>query len=288
MSEQGYNPNQEPGNNLNLSAAGWNKVTSAVDEMSNGVPRGIRLTPQQKTTRETGRLVTEAEATEDIDVGDWLNIVGVNIDSDANENYFKYGGCLPKVEKLDPNTDGKTLAVALQPIKSGKYGRICLMGVCVAKVEFESASSFEFYDDEDFTAAGAVKGTSTDTGKKIHWHDVAAATSMAFVSVNMGGGGGGGVMIPVDLVQVGGAQGDSENMPSWTYDVFPADERGNSPDALLTAVDPTTAPHQWRRHLGQMESATHGYAYKNVDGDVEIGWINEILIAAICEEEETP
>ncbi len=282
MSEQGYNPNQEPGNNLSMSAAGWNKVTSAVDEMSNGVPRGIRLTPQQKTTRETGRLVTEAKATEDIETGDWLNIVGVNIDSDANENYFKYGGCLPKVEKLDPNNlFGVTLAVALQPIKSGKYGRICLSGVCVANVEFPTSNAYEFYDDEDFTTAGAVKATHTDTGKKIHWHDQAAATSMAFVSLNMGGGTG-GAMIPVDLVQVGGSQGNASVTASWTYDVFLASERGTGPTAILTGVDPSSTPHQWRRHTGQMQSATHGYAYKNVNNDYEIGWINEVIITAEC------
>ncbi len=102
--------------------------------------------------------------------------------------------------------------------------------------------------------------------------------------------GGGGDLIAVDLVQTGGEQGDADNMPSWEYSIFLASDRNAvpTPDPILEDVDPTQGTHKWRRHLGQMESATHGYGFYNVDGDFEVCWINEILIAAICEEEETP
>lgn len=285
MSEQGYNPGVEAGQSARQSAPVMNKITSYIDEVANGVPRGIRLTPQSKSVQETGRLVSLAEATEDIDHGDWLNIVGVNIDSDANEEYFNYGDCLPKVDKLAPDTKDSTIAVALEPIKSGDYGRICLAGACVANVEIPDGSTYKYYDIKEFTAAGAVKGTDIDTGRRILWHDTSAGTELAYVALNLGGGAD-GTFVPIDLTQVGGAQGTNLVEASWTYDVFRADERGTGPTAILTDIDPVSGTHKFRRpNLGQMAKATHGYAYMNVDGDYEICWINEALIVAECEEE---
>jgi hypothetical protein len=101
---------------------------------------------------------------------------------------------------------------------------------------------------------------------------------------NLGGGGGEGVAIPLDLVKVGGSQGDSTSKPSWTYDVFDARERNDAGRAAIaTAVDPTEDPHQWVRHLGQMTIADFGWGWYNPDNELEVTWINEILIAAACE-----
>ena len=279
MSEQGYNPGVEAGQSVRQSAPVMNKMSSYIDEVANGVPRGIRLTPQSKSTHETGRLVSLAEATEDIDNGEWLNIVGVNIDSTENENYFNYGDCLPKVEKLLAATENVTLAVAMEPIESGGYGRICIAGCCVAKISAPSASAFSYCDSNDVASPGVLTATDSKTGVPIFWNAGTAGENLAFVGVNFGAHRG---VFAVDLTQVGGAQGTQTTSPTWTYDVFDAMDRGTGPTALETGVDPTASPHNWVRHLGQMAAATFGLAYYNADGDLELTWINEILIAAEC------
>lgn len=101
-------------------------------------------------------------------------------------------------------------------------------------------------------------------------------------------------IVPVKLTKVEGEQGDGESKPTWRYDV----ELVYGPNAgqtVLQSTDPTAPPHHWRRHIGQMEYADYGLAYRKPKVNAEpyedpwsyeLTWINEILIAAICEEEE--
>ncbi len=281
MSEQGYNPGAEQGNNVGISAPGWNKLTSFNDEVANGVPRNIQLTPRKQVQQEKGRLNTLAKAEGDIERGDWLVITGVAIDSDDNDNLFNFDP-RPTVKKIESTDSDVTLAVALDTIYDGKYGRICVTGCCIAKIDAPSGALYSHYDKDDVAADGVLTGTNTDTGLPIFWNNGTSGESMAFVGLNLGGGGGGGVMVPVDLVQVGGAQGTQTTAATWTYDVFRADERGTGPTALETAVDPTAAPSNWVRHLGHMSAATFGLAYYNVDGNLELTWINEQTITAEC------
>jgi hypothetical protein len=84
-------------------------------------------------------------------------------------------------------------------------------------------------------------------------------------------------LFPVDLVNVEGEGGSAKAPATWKYDVRDME----SGALLLAGVDPTAAPHQWRRpEVGAMKPATYGYAYFD-DGDdghdkmVVLGWINE-------------
>ncbi len=279
MSEQGFNPGAEQGNNVRISAPGWNKLTSFNDEVANGVPRNIQLTPRKQVQQEKGRLNTLAKADGDIERGDWLVITGVAIDSDNNENLFNFDP-RPTVKAIEDTDEDVTLAVALENIKDGKYGRICVTGCCIAKVSFPDSDPYKFCNVNEVASPGVLEPTNNDTGTAIFWHNQTAGESMAFVGLNLGTGKGS--VFPVDLTQVGGTQGSETDRPSWTYDVFRADERGTSPTALETAVDPTDAPHNWVRHLGQMSAATFGLAFYNTDDELELTWVNEILIAAEC------
>jgi len=284
MSEQGFSRNVEQGTSANISAPAWNKVTSFVDEVANSTSRTLRVTPQTKTPSPEGRLVSLVKADEDIETGDFLSMTGVNIDSTQNDQYFKYHG-VPTVEKMGGSP--KSICVAMQPIKSGKYGRACITGICVAKVNSPTAATYDFYDADGSTTAGTAPLTNDDTGLRVIWSDGTSGDSLALVAVNLAGSGNGiAPMIPVDLTQVGGSQGDNTASASWTYDVFLASERGTGPTAILTGVDPTSSPHQFRRpNLGQMEKATFGWVWQLADDSYEIGWINEAIIAAECEEE---
>ncbi len=191
MSEQGFNPGAEQGNNVRISAPGWNKLTSFNDEVANGVPRNVQLTPRKQVQQEKGRLNTLAKADGDIERGDWLVITGVAIDSDSNENLFNFDP-RPTVKKIESSDSDVTLAVALDTIYDGKYGRICVTGCCIAKIDAPSGSLYSHYDKDDVASAGVLTGTNTDTGLPIFWNNGTSGESMAFVGLNLGGGGGGG------------------------------------------------------------------------------------------------
>ena len=107
MSEQGFNPGAEQGNNVGISAPGWNKLTSFNDEVANGVPRNVQLTPRKQVQQEKGRLNTLAKADGDIERGDWLVITGVAIDSDNNENLFNFDP-RPTVKKIESSDSDVT------------------------------------------------------------------------------------------------------------------------------------------------------------------------------------
>src|SRR5690606_30869047 len=84
------------------------------------------------------------------------------------------------------------------------------------------------------------------------------------------------------LAQVGGAGGDESGPATWTYDI----EDPATGQTLASAVDPTDAPHRWRRPaVGAMSAATFGYAHRDASGgggSLALGWINETPVQEAC------
>jgi len=80
-----------------------------------------------------------------------------------------------------------------------------------------------------------------------------------------------GMLIPLLFEQTGG----EEACPAeWTYTVTHA----ITGEELGTAIDPTEAPHEWRRGpLYPINPATAGVAYFNESGELVILWTNEVL-----------
>jgi hypothetical protein len=96
--------------------------------------------------------------------------------------------------------------------------------------------------------------------------------------------GGAGSVIPVKLVQVGGAQGTATAAATWTYDVKDI----QSDDTLASGINPVSSPHQYKRpSVGQMIKATFGYAHYD-DEDLVLGWINEVADQETCQIGATP
>ena len=88
-----------------------------------------------------------------------------------------------------------------------------------------------------------------------------------------------GRVFPITLAQTGGAQGTNAAAATWTYTVTDT-ETG---EALGAAVDPTAAPHLWRRRsLGQMSVATAGLSHRTAAGVLVIDWTNEANIEEAC------
>lgn len=93
-----------------------------------------------------------------------------------------------------------------------------------------------------------------------------------------------GTVFPVDLVQVGGANGSGAGPATYTYDVYAEDGQGAGEDPLATNIDPANGPHLMRRHIGRMQEASKGLAhYNRENGILELDWINEWIETKQCE-----
>jgi len=86
-------------------------------------------------------------------------------------------------------------------------------------------------------------------------------------------------VFPVGLADPRGSQGDHMNPATWTYDVHHL----YTGTILATDVNPVAAPHWWRRpSVGYIIPATYGYAHWNVNGELVLGWINEVADQEAC------
>jgi predicted AAA+ superfamily ATPase len=57
---------------------------------------------------------------------------------------------------------------------------------------------------------------------------------------------------------------------------------------LASGVDPTASPHKWQRpSVGYIIPATFGYAHWDADGQLVLGWINEVPDQEACETSES-
>lgn len=80
-------------------------------------------------------------------------------------------------------------------------------------------------------------------------------------------------VFPVNLTRSGGSQGTPTTPATWTYSVVdPA-----TGQTLMRDVNPTVPPHKWKRSsAGWMTVATFGFAHYNTQGQLVLGWINEV------------
>ncbi|GAF71074.1 unnamed protein product, partial [marine sediment metagenome] len=163
-----------------------------------------------------------------------------------------------------------------EPILDGRVGVAKVCGTSVVKIDMADA-------DHIFAevAAGSAVLDSTNTGSvRILYVEPGVGEKWALVRF---GESPLGRLIPVDLDQVGGEQGDEGDIATWTYDVLDI-ETG---DKLLEAADPVDGWHNWRRPAaGFVTAATFGYAHYELDGEgaihLVIGWINEVFDQEEC------
>jgi hypothetical protein len=94
-----------------------------------------------------------------------------------------------------------------------------------------------------------------------------------------------GLVFAVDLNQVGGANGDFETAPTWTYDVYPLGASISAEFRLAAAVDPSASPHSLVRSHGEALPATRGTAARKADGTLVLLWVNEAPGVELCPEE---
>jgi hypothetical protein len=209
--------------------------------------------------------------------------------NNANKDYYKQIHIFEIEDTAASSIYDDVIGITQRAVGQREPVSIVVSGMTTAKV---NVTDLAHKYAKTTSTAGELE--STDEKTVIRIVDAQNTGSESLCKVLLGAGSGQkGPIFPVQLEQVGGSQGDGTTMPSWTYDVTIVDGQ-DAGDVILTAVDPTAAPHHWRRHIGQMAPATFGLVWRKDSAsgeeqyEYEITWINEILIAAICEEEPAP
>ena len=183
-----------------------------------------------------------------------LAVLGIDtpiIDPTTNDNEFKNRVALSCVTPAVDTHEGKFVILA-EPIATGKIGRAYAAGVCPVQIIVldEDAEAYQFADIFDGYGLGLF--ADPNGSASILWKE--EGTGLKWAIVRFGNRQRMGVF-PVDLTQVGGAQGDEANPATWTYDVLDI----ATGETLESAVDPVAAPRKWQRPaIGQMIAATFG------------------------------
>ncbi|HPP28896.1 MAG TPA: hypothetical protein PLV57_20505 [Phycisphaerae bacterium] len=203
-----------------------------------------------------------------------FEILGINtplIQPADNLDQFVNRPALSGVTPTAANHWGK-FGVLAEPIRNGALGWAWVSGVCPVKIDIANANHWHA-DIADGSAA--YLKSSGGGAARILWKDSGTGVRWAVVRL----GRWSPTVFPVNLTQTGGSQGTSTTAASWTYSVV--DPVTNQ--TLATGVNPTASPHKWKRpSAGWMIAATFGYAHYNAQGQLVLGWINEMVEQEAC------
>jgi hypothetical protein len=268
----------QSGQKLQIPARAYNAfIDAAVDYRRRTAHIGQKSEP---TTRQASIVLVRNDSGSNQNRLAVLGIDAPIIDPATNDNEFKNRVALSCVTPAVDTHEGKFVILA-EPIAAGKIGRAYAAGVCPVQIIVldEDAEAYQFADIFDGYTTGLF--ADPNGSASILWKE--EGTGLKWAIVRFGTRQRMGVF-PVDLTQVGGAQGDEANPATWTYDVLDI----TTGETLESAVDPVAAPHKWQRPaIGQMIAATFGYAHyvpnDSYGYDLVLGWINEMVDQEACE-----
>jgi hypothetical protein len=179
------------------------------------------------------------------------------------------------VVPVDPDHVGR-FAVLLEPVGDRGLGTAAVAGVVPVRLDVQDAG-----DGWAEVADGIIASLKTGPAgsAQILWKQAGTGPLWGMVRLGANGGRQAGALFPVDLAQVGGADGSDTAPATWTYDV--ADSITGV--SLASAVDPTSAPHRHRRpSAGSMLVADVGIAYRTKAGALVLASINEVADQGPC------
>jgi len=266
----------KPGDPLVIPAATFNTfIDSARDFLARQHQQAQAGTP---SGRHNCIVLVRNDSGSDRERFDVLGISGPVFDPASDDEAFKNYPVMTGVTPVEDDHRGK-FVILLEPVPAGKLARAVAAGVVPARANVP---------DEDFpyrlaevTDGSAAHLTAVKRGSAaILWRE--GGTGVQWALVRLGNLPQPGVF-PVDLAQYGGEQGDDQNPATWTYDVTDP----FTGETLASGVDPVASPHKWQRpSVGYIIPATFGYAHWNEEGELVLGWINEVADQEPCETAE--
>jgi hypothetical protein len=262
----------KPGDPLVIPAAAYNTFVDAAREFL------ARQHRQAQAGTPSGRhnciILVRNDSGADRQRYQVLGIDWPIFDPAGDEEAFRNAPALSGVTPAEHDHAGKFVVLA-EPIASGRIGCAYAAGVCPVKIDVP---------DEDYpyrlaevTDGSADNLTAVKRGSAaILWREGGTGVQWALVRL---GNPPDPAVFPVELHQSGGQQGDEQNPATWTYDLLDV----LTGQTLASGVDPTASPHKWRRpSVGYIIPATFGYAHWDADGQLVLGWINEVADQEAC------
>ncbi|NLY01516.1 MAG: hypothetical protein GXY83_35945 [Rhodopirellula sp.] len=227
-----------------------------------------------RSERQHGIVLVRNDSGADRDRFDVLGVSGPVFDPATDPEAFKNYPAMTGVTPTEADHRGK-FVVLLEPVPAGKLARAVAAGVVPARVDVPDEDYP--YRLADITDGSAANLTAAKIGSAaILWREGGIGVQWALVRLaNLPEP----TLFPVNLTQTGGSQGTTTTPASWTYSVIDP----VTGETLATNVNPTVSPHKWKRpSAGWMITATFGYAHWNTDGDLALGWINEMVEQEAC------
>lgn len=252
------------GQPLRIPATAYNSFVDAALDFRN---RSLALEGEarQKDTR-NGILYVQNGTGVDLPQ---FSVVGLSepvIFPSENEPEFRNRVVLLGATPLEVDHRGR-FGILAEPIGEGKVGLCFVDGVCQARIYVASDLQNPRFADVIDEDTGYLKATGFGSAT-ILWREGGSGNQWAVIRF-----GKSPAIFPVELSEVGGESGDATSPATWIYEVL-------EPVGLETIawdVDPTSFPHRWKRpEVGYMHPATFGYAHFDGDGQVVLGWLNEV------------
>lgn len=261
------------GEPVRFGAKTWNAFIDAAEDFKNrtGGP-GQRA---ELSSRESGIVLVRNDTEA---VQERFAILGINPpvilpteDELEYQNQVVISGVVPLI---GPH-DGKFVILA-EPLSEGAIGRAYIDGVCPVKIQSSGIASEVLADHMGLTTHLCVYANG---GATILWQEEGGGAKVRWAFVRLGRPQPLYVW-PVNLTQVGGAQGTSIAPATWTYDVYDV----LSGVKLLANVSPVTAPHRCKRpNVGQLGAANFGFAYQDMYGLTLLAFVNEVPQQEACD-----
>jgi len=263
------------GQPLRIPAAAYNAfIDAAVDYRNRTV--GMEGEYKQHDTK-TGIVYVRNNAGGDLEQFAVVGLDGLVIGPDDNDREFRHRVVMKGV-KPDEDKHRSKFGILVEPVASGKLGRAVVAGLCQVKLNVPDEENEPRFAEIEDSVTGNLKA-ATYGSAVILWREGGTGVQWAVVRL-----GNLPILFPVKLEQYGGEQGDDENPATWTYDVTDP----VSGETLASAVDPVASPHKWQRpSVGYIIPATFGYAHWDADGELVLGWINEVADQEACETSES-
>ncbi len=253
------------GDPLRIPAAAYNAFVDAAKSA-----RGLRQDTARDATREQSAFLTPVKNDSGAVVPRFgiLGVAAPLFDPGDAPEAFRRRAAVAGVTPTEQDHLGR-FVVALEPIAPGAIGVACGAGLCAAQVDFPADGRERRC--ADVANGSSVKLRASDRGAAtIIWKEAGTGVKWAIVRL---GGESGLRLFPVVLSVSSGFQGSALQPPTWHYDVADA----ISGVVLAFAVNPTAAPHAWRRPaVGILTPATFGTAHFDDDGILVLDWINEV------------
>ncbi len=260
------------GQPLRIPAMAYNSfIDAAVDFRNRTMSLGKEDRP--KDTR-NGIVYVKNNSGADLPQFSVVGLTDILIYPEDNEPEFKRQVALIGEVPVHPYHRGK-FAILAEPLAEDRIGLAYIEGICPVRL-------YVFDDTWECPTADIDDGTTEDLravtygAASILWRQ--GGTGLQWAVVRLGRPP---TIFPVRLQDVGGAPGNATTPATWEYDIVDY----FTGETLLTNVNPVNWPHMWRRpSVGFMYQADLGYAHYDDQGNIVLGWINEVVGQEPCYE----